>query len=157
MNWLSSLLRAVDLQSTIYLFHHKSKSQRWANGAWAEPDEQCVHLNYDAYRWTKSPTKILHMCVDQNSMETETLFHKHRKSSGSGSRKAVTKMVRDYIEKLKNSKFFYRQHLLRFWWIVGALTFDFQKSPTHPSAGHHHNTVKYSALCEADPNFRYNF
>ena len=34
-------------------------------------------------------------------METETLFHKHRKSSGSGSRKAVTKMVRDYIEKLK--------------------------------------------------------
>ena len=43
------------------------------------------------------------MCVDQNSMETETLFHKHRKSSGSGSRKAVTKMVRDYIpvEKFK--------------------------------------------------------
>ena len=43
----------------------------------------------------KSPTKILHMCVDQNSMETETLFHKHRKSWGSGSRKAVTRMVRD--------------------------------------------------------------
>ena len=24
---------------------------RWANGAWAEPDQQCVHLNYDAYRY----------------------------------------------------------------------------------------------------------
>jgi len=54
---------------------------RWANGAWAEPDQQCVHLNYDAYREWEPQN-----CDDN---------------------------------------------------------------------GHHHNTVKYSALCEADPKFRW--
>jgi len=53
----------------------------WANGAWAEPDQQCVHLNYDAYR-------------------------------------------------------------------------EWEPQNCHEN-GHHHNTVKYSALCEADPKFRW--
>ena len=33
---------------------HLNIWRRWANGAWAEPDQQCVHLNYDAYRCQSS-------------------------------------------------------------------------------------------------------
>ena len=94
--WTDFHLYCIHLiYSQLYLFPQQEQipkvGERGLGRAWraVRPSQLwCVQVK-------KSPTKILHMCVDQNSMETETLFHKHRQSSGSGSRKAVTRMVRD--------------------------------------------------------------
>jgi len=87
-NWVGERYYWIGLEDFetygTWIWNHtgvKADFVMWANGAWAEPDQQCVHLNYDAYReWEP-----------QNCDEN----------------------------------------------------------------GHHHNTVKYSALCEADPKFRW--
>jgi len=87
-NWVGERYYWIGLEDFetygTWIWNHtgvKADFVMWANGAWAEPDQQCVHLNYDAYReWEP-----------QNCDEN----------------------------------------------------------------GHHHNTVKYAALCEADPKFRW--
>ena len=88
-------------------FHHKSKSQRWANGAWAEPDEQCVHLNYDAYRWTKSHQQRFCTCVwIKIQWKPKHFFINIGNLQGVG----AAKLWREWWEikfQLKSSKFFY--------------------------------------------------
>ena len=131
---------------------------RWANGAWAEPDQQCVHLNYDAYRYLGEV--MLHTAAKiqvSSCLVKEQTFYQKKWHWNLREWEPQNCDENGEILFSNRSKIILcpTLSLLTIWVNVPPGTVMWPTLWLSSWAGHHHNTVKYSALCEADPEFRW--